>query len=226
MSWLSRSTDERLVRAVQLQREVQRGPLPRQGSPYAADALPAMSFFAHPASVTVLILVAFVILLIAATAYYAAYSGALRWILSAMALVAGAYVAVRYASASARDPIRLRAGGSVRAGLGGDLSSLRTTAERADSGLVYSQVLFEDRMRKAFLGKVRSNRPFTGAALDAAAKEPTSLQEILGNRDLTLFILEASRNMRAYPSRIPSLPKKEDFAKGAARTLEAMEAWR
>lgn len=226
MSWLSRGTDERLVRAVALRREVQRGPLPREGSAYASDSLAPMSFLAHPAGVSVLLVVAFLILLLGATAYYSAYSGALRWILFAGVLAAVAYVAVRYAAAKAQDPLRLGGVAAAGAGVGGDLRSLRTTVERADGGLVYSQVVFEDRMRKAFLRKVRSNRPFTAAALDNAAKEPERLHEIVGERDLTLFVLEAARNMRAYPSSLPSLPKRQEFAKRAAKTLDAMEAWR
>jgi len=81
-------------------------------------------------------------------------------------------------------------------------------------------------MRKAFLGKVRSNRPYTATALDAAAKEPERLQEVLGDRALTIFVLEAARNMRLYPSSMPTLPKRADFAARAAKVLAAMEAWR
>ncbi len=226
MSWLSRGTDERLVRAMQMRRDVQRGPLPREGSPYADDSVAMMSFFAHPASLSILISVAFAVLLLAFTAYYAAYSGAVRWILFALVLSVIAYVAVRYAAAKTADPLRLGVLRSTGAGVGGDLGSLRTTAERADGGLVYSQVVFEDRMRKAFLGKVRANRPYTAAALDAASKGPERLQEVLGDRELTIFVLEAARNMRLYPSSMPTLPKRADFAARAAKVLAAMEAWR
>lgn len=226
MSWLSRGADERLVRAVQLRRDVQRGPLPSEGSPYAAESYAPMSFFAHPASVSVLLIIVFAILLLAMTSYYAAYSGAVRWILLAMILAAAAYVGVRYAAANVQDPIRLGGRTPWGAGVGGDLASLRTTAERADGGLVYSQVVFEDRMRKAFLGKVRSNRPVTVAALDGAARDPTRLHEVIRDRELTVFMLEAARNMRAYPARLSTLPKREEFAKRAAKTLEAMEGWR
>ena len=226
MSWLSRGADERLVRAVQMRRDVQRGPLPQSGSPYAGESVGPISFFNHPAAVTVLLLAAFAILLLAATAYYAAYSGAVRWIIFAMVLAFVGFVAVRFAAAKTQDPIRLGVPFPAGGGVGGDLRGLRTTAERADGGLVYSQVAFEDRMRKAFLAKVRSNRPLTAAALDTAAKEPERLQEVLGDRDLTLFVLEAARNMRTYPASVPSLPKKAEFAKRAAKTLDAMEGWR
>jgi len=226
VSWLSRGADERLVRAVQLRREVQRGPLPQAGSPYAGEPLGPTSFFSHPASVSVLLISAFGILLIAATAYYAAYSGALRWLVFAMVVAIVGFVCVRYAAAKTQDPLRLGGLAAKEAGIGGDLGSLRTTMERADGGLVYSQVVFEDRMRKAFFAKVRSNRPFTAAALDTAAKDPAQLQEILGDRELTLFVLEAARNMRSYPSSVPTLPKKAEFARRAAKTLDAMEAWR
>jgi hypothetical protein len=185
-----------------------------------------MSFFNHPASVSVLLIGAFSLLLIAATAYYSAYSGALRWLVFAMVVAVVGFVAVRYAAAKTQDPIRLGGLPATSAGVGGDLGGLRTTIERADGGLVYSQVVFEDRMRRAFLSKVRSNRPFTAAALDAAAREPQRLQEVLGDRELSLFVLEAGRNMRTYPASVPTLPKKAEFAKRAAKTLDAMEGWR
>ena len=225
MSWLSRGADERLVRAVQLRREVQRGPLPQDGSAYASPETP-VSFLSHPAGVSVLLIGAFGILLVAATAYYASYSGALRWLVFGMVVAIVGFASVRYAAAKAQDPVRLAVAGGQGQGVGGDLRSLRTTMERGDGGLVYSQVVFEDRMRKAFFAKVRSNRPFTAAALDTAAKDPAQLQEILGDRELTLFVLEAARNMRSYPASVPTLPKKAGFARRAAKTLEAMEAWR
>jgi hypothetical protein len=218
--------DERLVRAVQMRRDVQRGPLPREGSVYADESFGPTAFFVHPAAVSLLIVIAFALLLVSATAYYSTYSGALRWIVYAVILAALGYVAVRYAGSKAADPTRLSGITARTAGVGGDLKSLRTTVERADGGLVYSQVAFEDRMRKAFFAKVRSNRPFTREALDAAAKDPVRLQEVLGDRQLTLFVLEAARNMRAYPASVPTLPKKEAFARTAAKVLETMEAWR
>lgn len=172
-----------------------------------------------------LVIIVLAILLVFASSYYAAYSGALRWLVFAVVLTVLGYGAVRYAGFRARDPVRLGEPGASNAGVGGRLYDLRRTLERADRGLVYSQAMFEDRMRLTFLARVRSNRHVTTSTLDAATGDPETLQEIVGDRELTEFLLRAERNVRALASGGPSISRNE-FAKRAARTLDAMEAWR
>lgn len=226
MSWLQRGTDERLVRAVQMRREVLRGPLPREGSLYADDTFGPARAMAHPALMSVFIMVIFIVLLTAATFYYAQYSGALRWLIFAAVVAAFGYGAVRIVASRARDPARFPGRASAAPGVGGDLRSLRTTLERAQGGLVYSQLVFEDRVRRAFLRKVRANRHLDATAVDASAQDPEHLQAILGDKELALFVLESARNMHVYPASVSTLPKKEQFARRTAALLDRMEAWR
>lgn len=225
MSWLSRSSDERLVKAMQMRREVLRGPLPREGSVYADDLQTPERIAFNAFGATTLFLLILVVLLAAFTAYYAQYSGALRWLIFASVVGLVGFVAVRVVNATARDPARLAARARESAGVGGELRALRTTLYRADGGLVYSQVVFEDRMREAFLEKVRASRDLPDGALAAAMKDPGALHAILRDRELTVFVLESARNARAYPSSIPTLPKRAEFARRARQIMERMEAW-
>ncbi len=226
MSWLQRGADERLVRAVQMRREVLRGPLPREGSQYGDETFGPARFMAHPATMSLFILVIFILLLTAATFYYAQYSGALRWLIFAAVVAAFGYAAVRIVASRARDPARGPGRAATAPRVGGDLRSRRTTLERAQGGLVYSQLVFEDRVRRAFLEKVRANRHLDAAAIDASARDLERLQSILGDKELALFVLETARNMRVYPASVPTLPKKEQFARRTAALLDRMEAWR
>jgi hypothetical protein len=216
--------DERLVKAMQA-REVLRGPLPGGGSAYAGDETNPVTTWTSAFGVTTLFLVILVVLLAASTVYYAQYSGALRWLIFAGVVGLVGLVAVRVVNATARDPMRLAARKGKSRGVGGELRALRTTLYRADGGLVYSQLVFDDRMRAAFLEKVRASRDLPDGALAAAMKDPEALHAILRDRELTIFVLESARNARAYPASTPTLPKRAEFAQRARRIMERMEAW-
>ena len=226
MSWMQRGTDERLLQALQERRDVQRGPLPRKGVGYADDLSTGVRIWFNAFGVTTLFLVILVVLLAASTAYYAQYSGALRWLLFALLVGVVGFVAVRIVGSFVRDPARMILRKTTATGVGGDLRSLRTTLERAHGGLAYSQLLAEDEMRGAFLEKVRVARDLPPEAVAAAMRDPESLQRILGDRDLALFCLESARNSRMYPAALPQLPKHPDFARRVATILDRMEAWR
>jgi hypothetical protein len=176
--------------------------------------------------VTTLFLVVLIILIAVATAYYATYSGALRWILYAGVLGVIGLVAVRVVGAFVRDPARIGPGGIAAKSVGGDLGALRTTFERANGGLGYSQLLAEDKLRKAFLEKVRVNRDVPTGELEAAVRDPERLHRLIGDRELTLFVLESARNSRLSLAELPALPKRKDFARRATYVLGRMEAWR
>ena len=225
MSWLSRSSDERLVKAMQTRRDVLRGPLPREGSAYVDDLYTPERIAFNAFGATTLFLVILVVLLAAATAYYSEYSGALRWLVFAGVVGVVGFVAVRVANAASRDPTRWAARAREAPSAGGDLRALRTTLDRADGGLVYSQVVFEDRMRRAFLEKVRAARDLPEGAMAAAMKDPAALHAILRDREITVFVLESARNARAYPASVPTLPKRAEFARRARQIMERMEAW-
>jgi hypothetical protein len=226
VSWLSRQADERLVKAVRTRREVQRGPLPREGSPYVEEIVTPAQVASHVFGISTLFLVILIVLLVGSTFYYAQYSGALRWLVFAGLVGLAGLLAVRTLGAYVRDPTALAGRAVAAGGTGGDLRSLRTTLMRAEEGLAYSQVVFADRMRKAFLEKVRVSRSLTREAMDAAAKHLGTLNGLVGDRELTIFIMESARNARMYPASMPSVEKKPAFARHARGLLDRMEAWR
>lgn len=226
MSWLQRGTDERLVQAMQDRREVQRGPLPRKGAPDEEEAFLGSRVWAHAFGVSTLFLVILVVLMVGATLYYASYSGALRWLLFALVVGVLGFVAVRAVGGVVRDPARLDTVAAPGGAAGGDLGSLRTTLARATTGLAYSQLLFDDAMRKAFLEKVRVARDLPREAVTAALRDPAKLHALVGDRELTIFLLESARNSRLYPASVGALPKRLDFARRVAALLDRMEAWR
>lgn len=226
MSWLSRGADERLVKAVQMRRDVQRGPLPRAGSPYAEDIQTPAQLASRAFGISTLFLIILVVILVASTIYYAQYSGALRWLIFAMVVGVAGFLAVRMVGALVRDPVPLASRAQTVGGVGGDLRALRTTLTRAEAGLAYSQVVFEDRMRKAFLEKVRASRALTPEAVDAASRDVEALNALIRDRELVVFLLESARNARMYPSSLPTIEKKADFARHAAGIVARMEAWR
>ncbi len=226
MTWIQRGMDERLVRALEMRREVQRGPMPRSGSAYVDEALGPARVAAHAFGVSTLFLVILVVLMAGATAYYSTYSGALRWLTFAGIVGAIGFVAVRALGAFVRDPARFSSRETTAKVLGGDLAALRTTLRRAEGGSAYGQLRFEDRMREAFLRKVQVARDLPPGAVEAAMKDPQALATILGDRDLTLFVLESARNSRMYPAALPALPKRAGFARWVGGVLAKMEAWR
>ena len=227
MSWLQRGSDERLAQALQERRDIQRGPLPRKGSSYADEALATPErIWVNAFGVTTLFLIILVVLLTAATFYYAQYSGALRWLLFALVLGVVGFVAVRIVGALVRDPVRLASRSDAANAIGGDLRALRTTLDRANGGLAYSQLLFDEALRRAFMEKVRVTRDVPADALAAATKDPVRLHALVGDRELTIFVLESARNSHRYPAQLPALPKQKDFARRVAHLLDRMEAWR
>src|SRR2546422_11482286 len=106
MSWMQRGTDERLVKAMQTRRDVQRGPLPREGSVYSDELLTPSRIYARAFGVSTLFLVILVVLMTAATVYYAEYSGALRWLVFAGVVGVVGFVAARVVGAAVPDPRR------------------------------------------------------------------------------------------------------------------------
>jgi hypothetical protein len=199
-------------------KEIRRGPWPEGERP---DRLVATAFGTQAAFGT-----AFAVLILAATVFYAQYSGAVRWLLAIVVLAAGAYVVVRLVGMRARDPRPFRAEPRAERAATGDLRSLSTTLSRASAGLKYSQVMFAARMKDAFLEKVRVARGLPTDALDLARSDPERLLALIGDRDLVMFVLESERNHRNWPALLRHLPIRRGFTGEAGRILAKMEAWR
>lgn len=225
MSWITPGSDERLMRAMRSRREVQRGPLSEEGSVDVDEVLGTARAAAHAFATNLVFLFIIVMILVAATFYYALYSGALRWLLFAAVVAGLGFVAVRFVGGFTRDPPNLAASGEGPSGGTGDLTRLRQTLIRADSGLAYSQLLFEERLRRSFLEKVAASRGLRPLDVERIAEDPDRLHDLLGDRELTVFVLECARNARMYPASLPTLPKRRRFGRRVALLLDRMEAW-
>ena len=221
MSWVSRE-DERIAQASRFRREVLRGPIPQGGSPYLDQNADLLN---RAFGVTALLVGIAVLLLVAATGYYAQYSGALRWILFAIVIGAAGLLAVRALGGSIRDPARFAAPRTTPP-IGGELSALRMTMVRANDGLAYSQVIAEDRIREAFLEKVRVGRDVPQDGIHAAVRDPRRHASLIGDAELAAFVYESAQNARRYPAGLSKPPKGEAFARRTSRLLDRMEAWR
>ena len=223
MSWTSRRADQRLARVMRGRRAL--GPSP-SGAAAAPGGPGADGILFHlTLSVPTLFVIVMFVLLAGATASYAIYSGALRWLLYALVLGVVGFLAIRVVAATVADPAGLGARIPAPANHPGDLAYLRTTLQRAQRGLGYSQLVFEARLREAFLEKVRVLRDIPEDSLVAAVRDPARLQAILRDKKLTRFVLESDRNSRGYPATATALPKRTDFAGRTRRLLDRMEAW-
>ena len=205
-------------------KEIRRGPRPGDHSPYEAmmqDRYVASAFGTQVAFVGALVLI-----VVAALVFYAQYSGAVRWLLAVVLLATAAFVMARYVASRVRDPRPLHAGALVERRAPGDLRSLATTFDRASAGLKYSQIMFDVRMKDAFLERVRIARNLSPEDVDRLRADPEALMRVVGDRELALFVLEGERNGRHWPALLRVLPARRGYAAETERVLAKMEAWR
>ncbi len=205
-------------------KEIQRGPRPGDHSPY--EAMMQDRYVASAFGMQVTFVGALVLIMAAALVFYAQYSGAVRWLLAVLLLATAAFVMARYVASRARDPRPLHGGGLVERRASGDLRSLATTFDRASSGLKYSQIMFDVRMKDAFLEKVRIARNLSRDDVDRLRSDPEALMGVVGDRELAIFVLEGERSGRHWPTLLQFLPPRHAYARDAARVLAKMEAWR
>ena len=207
-------------------KSIRRGPRPGDEERYsqeafARDRVMLMSFGTQAAFG-----LGFGVLMLAAAVFYAQYSGALRWLLVVVVLIAAAYILVRIVGIRARDPRPFRATPRAERRATGDLRTLATTLDRASAGLRYSQVMFAARMEEAFLEKARVSRGLRAEDIDRARSDPRQLLAIVGDPDLAMFVLESERNHRNWPALLRHLPVQPGYAAHVDRILGRMEAWR
>src|SRR3989442_52063 len=181
-------------------KEIRQGPRPRDPSAYSEETAARDRMMVNAFGTQVSFAIAFSILILAAAIFYAQYSGAVRWLLGIVVLATGAYILVRFVGTRARDPRPLRRVDRVERHATGDLWSLAITLDRAAAGLKFSQVMFAARMKDAFLEKVRVSRGLTEEAMNRARGDPEALLALVGDADLTVFLLESERNHRHWPS--------------------------
>ena len=207
-------------------KEIQRGPRPGDPSTVAHDPSVPDRLVATAFTTQVAFGLAFVVLIVAATIFYAQYSGAVRWLIAVGVLAVGAYVVVRFVGTRARDPRPFRPVSLTDVRATGDLRTLSTTLDRATAGLKYSQVKFAARMKDAFLEKVRVSRGLRPEDMAPTRSDPERLLALIGDVDLVMFILQSERDDRHWPALIHALPKRPGFAQETDAMLAKMEAWR
>ncbi len=207
-------------------KEIRRGPRPGDLEPYTQDDLVRDRLVAGAFGTSVAFVGALVLILVIAFLFYAQYSGSVRWLLAIAVLAAVAYGVARFVATRARDPRPLVPGGASERRTTGELWSLATTLDRASGGLKYSQVVFAARMKDAFLEKVRVSRGLAPEDLGRARADAGALMALIGDKELTLFVLESERNGRQWPALLHALPPRPQFAEDMDGVLARMEAWR
>ena len=207
-------------------KDIQRGPRPGDSSAAAQDPAVPDRLVAAAFTTQVSFGLAFVVLVVAATVFYAQYSGALRWLIAVGVLTAGAYIVVRFVGTRTRDPRSFRPVPQTDSRATGDLRSLSTTLDRASAGLKYSQVMFAARMAEAFLEKVRLSRGIRPEDMRLMHADPERLLELIGDVEVVTFILKSERDHRHWPELLSALRSRPGFAGEADRMLAKMEAWR
>ncbi len=207
-------------------KEIRRGPRPGEVAPYTDEDLVRDRVMAASFGTSVAIIGALSLVIVLALAFYAQYSGGLRWLLAIFVLAVAAYIVARFAGTRTRDPRPLVPAAVKERRLPGDLWTLATTLDRASEGMKYSQVMFAARMEDAFLEKVRVARGASREAIDRARADPEALLALIGDRELAVFVLESERNGRQWPALLKYLPPRRTYREDSDRILAKMEAWR
>ncbi len=207
-------------------KEIRRGPRPGETAPYTDEDLIRDRVMAGTFGTSVAIIGALGLVIVLALAFYAQYSGGLRWLLAIFVLALAAYLVARFVGTRVRDPRPLVPAAVTESRLPGELWSLSTTLDRAADGMKYSQVMFAARMKDAFLEKVRVSRGLSRDAIDRAKADPEALMSLVGDRDLVVFVLESERNGRHWPALLRYLPPRRAYREDSDRMLARMEAWR
>jgi len=183
----------------------------------------AAAFTGHEAGMAFTIAV-FVIIL-AALMLYAQYSGAIRWILAIIVLAMMELFLVRLVLRRAREPEPLGLRNVSDVAMTGDLRGLAEIFERASGGMKYSQVMFSVRLKDAFLEKVRVRRGLTKGEIRRMRSDPVALFNVIGDKDIVVFLVETERNARDWSRIAALLPPKKGYAQETVMTLTKMEAW-
>ncbi len=217
---------EPVTRRPSWKKEIRRGPRPGDESLYGHESRMRDRVVAATFGTQVAFGIGFGMLIIGAAVFYAQYSAAVRWLLGIAILSGAAFMLVRFVGARARDPRPLEPPRRVERRAAGDLRTLAKSLDRANAGLKYSQVVVAARMKDAFLEKVRVSRGLPREDIERLRSDPVRLMELVGDRDLVVFLLESERNHRYWPELLPYLPNRRGFVGETDRMLAKMEAWR
>ncbi len=173
-----------------------------------------------------------ILFLLSLVVYYADYSGILRYLLLAVAVTLLGGATAWFASTRSVDPTPLGQVDTVPEESTGDLARVARLLERGRQGMTFSQLQFVDRLRRAFLRKLRYRRSLTEEDVDALLADPAALEAVVGDGAITTFLLDAerargrwSRIVRGREPVLRSTPAREAFFDRMKVLVARMEAW-
>lgn len=200
----------------------------------APTARPATGASRRPTGVVEPRQIAIVIILaagIALTYIDSRLDSGLRYGLYVLLLLAVAWIVVAYVyRTSARLP-SLSLKSEQTPIPGGDLARLTVTLERADRGMRYSQVMVALRLRRAFLSKLKSLRHLDDEALRRLLEDREELSKLVGDPVIVEFLEDPSEGDEMIASLGDAsgerfrFVKGQQFSRGLARVIKAMEEW-
>ncbi len=169
--------------------------------------------------------IAVFVIILAALMLYAQYSGAVRWILAIVVLAVLALFLVRLVLKRTSEPQSLGLPSRPDVTMTGGLRGLAETFDRASGGMKYSQMMFSVRLKDAYLEKVRAMRGLTREELRRIRSDPAALFDVIGDRDIVVFLVETERNARDWSRIAAFMPPIKGYAQATEAILAKMEAW-
>ncbi len=164
-------------------------------------------------------------------AFYATYSGAMRWIITLALVTAAAIVAGRVLYPIGEKPYRERAPEHFGGAEKGRYGALAEMAERARQGYAYSQRSLNERMADAFLDKMRIRKGLDPGEVFKLSGDEAALGEACGDAELAAFVVKSKAAISAPSERRRFVTRREMGERGAAfdteafRFIERIEAW-
>ena len=149
----------------------------------------------------------------------------MRWLLVIIVLATLSLFLVRLVLRRTEDPRSLVTRRKPDATMPGDLHGLGEIFDRASKGMKYSQVMFSMRLRDAFLEKVMVHRAVSRERMKRIRGSPEALFDVIGDRELVMFLLDAERNSRDWSRVAAYMAPISGYDKEIERILAKMEVW-
>lgn len=101
---------------------------------------------------------------------------------------------------------------------------------RAEKGMTYSQLVVAQRVRDALLQKLRVTRGLSYEEVNALRRNPMALHSVLGDAELTTFVLEVDEGpdqlvARTIPRHGLLRMRGEEFLGRISHFMKKVEAW-
>ncbi len=124
-----------------------------------------------------------------ALSIYGLVGSALRWLLLLTLLLLMCVWSVVWVSRRSHRPAPLTWSPALRGGNLWQVHDLMTLLGRARKGMTFSQLVVAQRVRDILLERVRVGRSLDYDEVNALRRDPAALQTLLGDPELTMFVL-------------------------------------